>query len=114
MAGHRDLSQETMLRRTPFAEALTEAGHPITPATLATMAVRGGGPQMEYWGRIPLYRWGPGLKWAQGRLSGPVRSTAEAAEVRRAKSGQSEAGERRSRDRCAPQTETRALATAGL
>ncbi len=82
----KHLSPETLLPRRQFAEALTEAGYPIAPATLATMAVRGGGPAAEYWGRIPLYRWGPGLKWAQDRLSKPVRTTAEAAAQKRARS----------------------------
>jgi hypothetical protein len=90
MAANKVLSPKTMLRRAELAPALTEAGHPITPSTLAMMAVRGGGPLMEYWGRIPLYRWGPALRWAQGRLSKPVRSTAEAAEQKRARGVESQ------------------------
>jgi hypothetical protein len=67
-----------LMRRQPFAQALTEEGYPTSPATLATMATRGGGPPYELYGRIPLYRWGPGLKWAESRLSAPRRSTSEA------------------------------------
>jgi len=78
MAEHRDLSPETLLRRAELAAALTEAGFPIATATLATMAVRGGGPPFQYFGRIPIYRWGAGLGWARGRLSKPVSSTSEA------------------------------------
>jgi len=79
MAANKDLSPETLLRRSEFATALTEAGFPIASATLATIAVRGGGPPFRYFGRIPLYPWGEGLDWARGRLSKPVASTAEAA-----------------------------------
>jgi hypothetical protein len=79
MTEHRDIPPETLLRRSAFAKALTDAGFPIAPATLATKAVRGGGPPFRYFGRIPLYPWGEGLDWARGRLSKPVASTAEAA-----------------------------------
>jgi hypothetical protein len=79
MTEHRDLSPETLLRRSAFAAALAQAGFPIAPATLATKAVRGGGPPFRYFGRIPLYPWGTGLEWARGRLSKPVSNTSEAA-----------------------------------
>ncbi len=72
-----NLTPETKLRRAPFAAALTAAGFPTSPSTLATMATRGGGPPFEKWGRYPLYTWGPGLAWAQARLSKPVSSTSE-------------------------------------
>ena len=65
------LDEDALLRRSPFAQALTEAGFPIKPSTLATKATRGGGPPYELWGRIPLYRWGPGLKWARAELRHP-------------------------------------------
>jgi hypothetical protein len=71
------MDNDTLLRRRPAAEALTGAGYPIRPATLATLASRGGGPPMRRWGRVPLYRWGDLLAWAEGRLSAPIRSTAE-------------------------------------
>ena len=67
----------TLLRRGPCAAALTEAGYPISPDTLATKAVRGGGPSFRLFGRFPLYRWGDSLEWAQSRLGPLVRSTAE-------------------------------------
>jgi hypothetical protein len=67
----------TLLRRAATAEALTEAGYPTSPATLATMAVRGGGPVHRLYGRIPLYRWGDALAWAESRMSAPRRTTSE-------------------------------------
>jgi hypothetical protein len=69
---------DALLRRVQTAEALTAAGYPTAAATLATMATRGGGPPYQLYGRIPVYRWGSSLAWAEGRLSKPVRSTAEA------------------------------------
>jgi hypothetical protein len=69
---------DTLLRRAKNAEALTAAGYPTSPATLATLATRGGGPPYQLYGRIPLYRWGDSLAWAKARLSQPVRSSAEA------------------------------------
>jgi hypothetical protein len=70
--------RNTMLRRVTLAEALTAAGFPITAATLATKASRGGGPPYRSFGRTPLYRWADALAWAEGRLSAPRRSTSEA------------------------------------
>jgi hypothetical protein len=64
-----------LLRRTPLAAALTELGYPLAPATLATMATRGGGPPFQLFGRIPLYRWGAALAWAQDRLTEPRSSS---------------------------------------
>ena len=65
------------LRRKTLAEALTEAGFPTAEATLATKASRGGGPPFQSFGRIPLYKWGDALAWAEGRLSAPHHSTSE-------------------------------------
>lgn len=73
-----NLDEDTLLRRGPFAQELTNAGYPIKSATLATMATRGGGPPYELWGPLPLYRWGPGLRWARARLRAPVRTASEA------------------------------------
>jgi hypothetical protein len=71
-------SLDAMLRRDRTAEALTEAGYPTTPKTLATKATRGGGPPFQRYGRIPLYRWGNSLAWAAAKLGPIVHSTAEA------------------------------------
>jgi hypothetical protein len=64
-----------LLRRTQLAAALTELGYPLAPATLATMATRGGGPPFHKFGAHVLYRWGDALAWAQSRLSAPRRNT---------------------------------------
>jgi hypothetical protein len=71
-------SEDALLRRRQVAEALTVAGYPVKPATLATKASRGGGPPFRMFGRVPLYRWGDALGWAKSRLSPPRRSTSEA------------------------------------
>lgn len=73
-----ELKPETQLRRAAAARALQEAGFPVAEATLATKASRGGGPPFSYFGRIPIYTWGPTLEWAHSRLSGPVHSTSDA------------------------------------
>lgn len=70
---------ETMLTRDVLAVALTEAGYPVTVATLATKATRGGGPDYKLFGRRPLYQWGASLAWAQNRMSAPRASTKRAA-----------------------------------
>jgi len=72
-----NLTADTRLTRRQLAERLTAEGFPISPATLATKATRGGGPKFQRFGRIPLYRWGDGLQWAQSRLSAPISNTSE-------------------------------------
>jgi hypothetical protein len=72
------MDPETLLRRRPAAVALSNAGFPTAAATLATLACRGGGPPFRRYGRVPLYRWGELLAWAESRLSAPMRSTSEA------------------------------------
>jgi hypothetical protein len=72
-----ELTPETRLRRKEAAEALTAAGFPVSHATLATKATRGGGPPFRRFGRVPLYRWGDALAWAEGRLSESQASTSE-------------------------------------
>jgi hypothetical protein len=74
-----------LLRLRAAAEALNAAGYPISPATLQTMAARGGGPTYRTFGRTVLYRWGDALAWAEGRLSPPRRSTSEADALRQPK-----------------------------
>jgi hypothetical protein len=68
---------ETLLTRRQVAAALTAAGYPTAPATLARKASVGGGPKFSKWGRLPIYRWADALEWAQSRLSPPVASTSE-------------------------------------
>jgi len=55
----------------------TEWGISRTPKTLAKEAVTGGGPVMEYDGRIPLYTTNSLDEYATRALSAPVKSTAE-------------------------------------
>ena len=66
-----------LLTRDQTAEALTAAGFPISPKTLATKATRGGGPEFQKFGSRPLYRWGASLRWAEARLAAPIASTSE-------------------------------------
>lgn len=46
-------------------------------ATLAKLAVVGGGPPFSKAGRIALYEQDALDKWARSRISAPIRSTAE-------------------------------------
>jgi len=68
---------DVLLTRRDAAAALTAAGYPVARATLATRASRGGGPPYRKFGRLPIYRWGDLLDWAEARLSPSVRSTSE-------------------------------------
>jgi hypothetical protein len=68
---------ETFLTRDQAAAALTAAGFPVRPKTLATKASRGNGPRFHRFGAKPLYRWGDCLSWAEGRLTGPLLSTSD-------------------------------------
>jgi hypothetical protein len=64
------------LRRSEVPGYLLEKhGIPIAVNTLNKMATVGGGPDMRYAGRIPLYDVDDLDKWAESRLSGPVSST---------------------------------------
>jgi hypothetical protein len=70
--------RDALLTRDATAAALSEAGFPVAPTTLATKATRGGGPPFRKFGPRPLYRWGDALDWARSRLGPPMRSTSEA------------------------------------
>jgi hypothetical protein len=69
---------DALFSRRNAAAALTDAGFRTAPATLATLATRGGGPVYRRYGNRVVYRWGDLLDWAQSRLSAPMRSTSEA------------------------------------
>jgi hypothetical protein len=71
------LATTALLTRDAVATELTDAGFPISGATLATKATRGGGPPFRLFGRRPLYEWGAALAWAQSRLSKPATTTSE-------------------------------------
>jgi hypothetical protein len=72
------MDRNRFLTRDALATSLTNEGFPISAATLATKATRGGGPPYRLFGRRPLYEWGPSLDWARSRLSAPVSNTSEA------------------------------------
>ena len=67
-------SPDAMFTREKGAEALSALGYPVTKATLATLASRGGGPLYRQFGRRALYRWDTLLSWAEARCS-PLRSS---------------------------------------
>jgi hypothetical protein len=58
----------TRLTRRETAEALTAAGYPISPATLSTMATRGGGPRYVRFNGRALYDIEEALQWAASRV----------------------------------------------
>ena len=71
------INPDALLPRDQTAAALTAAGYPTQPATLATKATRGGGPPFYKYGPRVLYRWGDVLDWAQARLSVQLASTSD-------------------------------------
>lgn len=71
-------SADALLTRESAASALTAAGYPVSPRTLATKATRGGGPPYSLFSGRALYRWGDALDWARSLMSPPRRSTSEA------------------------------------
>ncbi len=70
---------DALLTRAALAAALTEAGYPTARATLATRAVRGGGPPYRHYGPRVVYRWADALAWARSRIGPLIRSTSEIA-----------------------------------
>jgi len=69
---------DAMLTRDKSAEALSKLGYPVTKATLATLASRGGGPLYHRFGKRVLYRWDNLVNWAEARCSAPRSSSSEA------------------------------------
>jgi len=78
MAGLPEIDRDRLLRRAATAEALQALGFPVAAKSLATRATRGGGPPFKRFGRIPLYRWGDCIDWANAALTLP-HSTSKAA-----------------------------------
>jgi hypothetical protein len=72
-----DTQKTRRLSRRETAAALTEAGYPIAPATLATLACRGGGPAYVLFNGRALYDLDASLQWAQSRSSEPRATAAE-------------------------------------
>jgi hypothetical protein len=66
---------EHFKRRREAAEYIRGQGIPISVSTLAKYACLGGGPEMRYFGRIPLYELAALDAWVAGRLSAPCRNT---------------------------------------
>jgi hypothetical protein len=64
-------------RRPRAAKYLNEIYGQGSKQTLAKLASTGGGPEMFYSGKIPLYTQEFLDKWAQSKLRGPIRSTSE-------------------------------------
>jgi hypothetical protein len=66
------------LRRAEASAYLREwHGISRTPATLASLAVRGGGPLFRKAGRIPLYTQADLDAWVAEITTAPVRTTSE-------------------------------------
>ena len=72
-----NIDPDTRLSRRDTAGALTAAGYPISAATLASMATRGGGPEYVLFNGRVLYRFRDALAWAQARTSTPRVTAAE-------------------------------------
>jgi hypothetical protein len=64
-------------RRRKSAEYLKDIYGHGSERTLEKLATIGGGPEIIYSGRIPLYTQESLDKWALSKLSAPVRSTSE-------------------------------------
>ncbi|NDF84906.1 MAG: hypothetical protein EB102_00120 [Gammaproteobacteria bacterium] len=71
------IEDERLLTRVQAADALTLAGFPISPSTLATLATRGNGPPFRRFGMRVLYTWHSTLEWARGRLGPPIIHTSD-------------------------------------
>jgi hypothetical protein len=74
MTGLPEIDPDKWLRRRATAEALQARGFPVAEKSLATRATRGGGPPFKRFGRIPLYRWGDSLDWANTKLTSSVNA----------------------------------------
>ena len=73
-----NIPEHGRLRRTEVPQYLqTKFGIPVAKKTLDKMASVGGGPRMQYAGRVPLYHVDDLDAWAKARLSKPVASTSE-------------------------------------
>lgn len=71
------LDRPRLRRKQVPAYLMEKYGIDVAFSTLNKMATLGGGPAMQYCGRIPLYAKTDLDAWAEARLSKPVTSTAE-------------------------------------
>jgi hypothetical protein len=84
-----NVAREQLLRRTEAARYLVETWRiSCSVATLAKLAVGGGGPEFRKAGRTPLYPQDGLDSYAQSKMSPRVRSTSELAT---SKAGQAKA-----------------------
>jgi hypothetical protein len=60
------------------AKALTDAGYPTSPSTLATKVSRGRGPRYRLYSGRAIYVWSDLLAWAESCVTEPRRSSSEA------------------------------------
>lgn len=64
------MTQHRYLRRAEVPALLKASlGVTISPLTLAKMASLGEGPEVEYFGRIPVYREDKALAWGRSRIA---------------------------------------------
>lgn len=63
--------------RRKASELLTSLGYPTAYATLAKLAVTGGGPRFARFGRRVTYERDDLVQWAEGKTSARVGSTSE-------------------------------------
>jgi hypothetical protein len=88
----KSLRSTATANRSVLGRAIVDVGNRLTlgvmhSASLAVCTIgqglaaarssRGEGPPYQLYGRIPIYTWGIGLKWAKARLSPPRHSTTE-------------------------------------
>jgi hypothetical protein len=87
MAGHFETRGSVMncrfLRRKAASDYLDQVhGLHRAPATLAKLAVIGGGPIFRRVGRVPLYSTADLDHWVASKLSAPMRSTSDGASTK--------------------------------
>ena len=86
------MSFPKFLRRAQAGAYLKDTYGVGSPRTLAKLAVTGGGPTMQYIGRLPVYTIAELDRYAETRISPPVNSTsdrdASARRRRRPRSGE--------------------------
>lgn len=61
------IDPDAVFTRDKAAATLTEFGYPVTEGALATLAVRGGGPDYRRFGKRVLYTWKDLIEWAKAR-----------------------------------------------
>ena len=66
-----------LISRLDAARLLTDAGFPISAATLAKKAVTGGGPPYRIWNRRAMYEAERLMSWATDRLGPELLNTAQ-------------------------------------